>query len=431
MTIGRDELWRLKAAEPQRFPFLLESVARGNPLARQDLLLEADPEREALIVGADGSGLAALLEAWSRQCLAPPGSGADLAPGGHALYLAYDFSAVFEPRVPRLPDRLGGPLAAWIPIRGLWRRDHAAGTLDWLLPDGSTAAAPEWPVSEDGADSLPPHRILEDAPGRFVHGVERVHRYLREGDSFQVNLSHAWSVDFAAPPSPAALYARLRRANPAPFAAWASVADLEILSSSPERLVAVHDGWAETRPIAGTRPRASDPAVDAQLRHELAVDAKERAEHIMLIDLERNDLGRVCEAGSVEVNELGAIESYTHVHHLVSNVRGRLRPGANLGELLRAVFPGGTITGCPKVRSMQIIAELEGQGRGPYTGSLGYVDPAGRLDLNILIRSFGLRGCHAEIRAGAGIVADSVSGRELEEVRAKARGVLRAFEWQA
>jgi len=213
-----------------------------------------------------------------------------------------------------------------------------------------------------------------------------------------------------------------------PFAALAQWQGVAILSSSPERLVRVDGRRVDTRPIAGTRPRSRDPARERGEMRELAAHPKERAEHIMLIDLERNDLGRVCEAGTVRVDELMTIESYQHVHHIVSNVSGVLLPAVTPIGAVRAVFPGGTITGCPKFRCMQIIAELEGEGRGAYTGSLGYLTREGRLDLNILIRTMTLRGRELSFRAGAGIVADSDPARELEETRAKARGLLAALE---
>jgi anthranilate synthase component 1 len=225
----------------------------------------------------------------------------------------------------------------------------------------------------------------------------------------------------------ATLYRRLRATNPAPFAALAQLGDCAVISSSPERLVSVRSGVIETRPIAGTHPRGSDAGRDEALARRLLAHPKERAEHVMLIDLERNDLGRVCAPGSVEVDEFMALESYAHVHHIVSNVRGRLSAGATPGAVLRAVFPGGTITGCPKVRCMEIIRALEGCARGAYTGALGYLDRDGDMDLNILIRTLVRRGDAFTLRAGAGIVADSEAGRELEETRAKARGLLRVF----
>jgi len=219
----------------------------------------------------------------------------------------------------------------------------------------------------------------------------------------------------------------LSGANPAPFAGLARWRDSTIISSSPERLLEVRDGVASTRPIAGTRPRAANRDDDDRLSDELFANAKERAEHIMLIDLERNDLGRVCTAGSVEVDEMMALESYAHVHHIVSNVRGRLRDGIAPGEAIRAVFPGGTITGCPKIRCMEIIRELEGVARGAYTGSFGYLNRDGSLDLNILIRTMVLQGRTLSLRAGAGIVADSEPRAELAETRAKAEGMLRSL----
>ncbi len=199
-----------------------------------------------------------------------------------------------------------------------------------------------------------------------------------------------------------------------------------MVSSSPERLVSVHGDDVQTRPIAGTRPRfAGDD--DAERIRELVGHPKERAEHVMLIDLERNDLGRICTAGSVEVDELMSVESYAHVHHIVSNVRGRLRPGVSPGQVIAATFPGGTITGCPKVRCMQIIAELEQTARGAYTGAFGWLNRDGDLDLNILIRTAEVAGSHAAFRTGAGIVVDSDPAKELDETRAKARGLMRAL----
>ncbi|MDH5502101.1 MAG: chorismate-binding protein, partial [Gammaproteobacteria bacterium] len=203
--------------------------------------------------------------------------------------------------------------------------------------------------------------------------------------------------------------------------------DKWIISSSPERLLEIRDRIASTRPIAGTRPRATELDQDQYLSAELIAHPKERAEHVMLIDLERNDLGRICEAGSVEVNEMMILESYAHVHHIVSNVRGRLRRDVTPGMAMRAVFPGGTITGCPKVRCMEIIGELESTPRGAYTGSFGYLNRDGSLDLNILIRTMIMNGSSIQLRAGAGIVADSEATAELAETRAKAKGLLEAL----
>jgi anthranilate synthase component 1 len=219
----------------------------------------------------------------------------------------------------------------------------------------------------------------------------------------------------------------LREANPAPFAALAQCDEFAVLSSSPERLLQIRDGVASTRPIAGTRPRGKDAASDSALVTELRLNEKERAEHIMLVDLERNDLGRICKAGTVVVDEYMTIETYATVHHIVSNVRGELRDDVTPGRAIAAVFPGGTITGCPKVRCMEILAGLEREPRDAYTGSLGYLGIDGSMDLNILIRTLMVRGGEIGFRTGAGIVADSDPEAELMETRAKARGVLRAL----
>ncbi len=294
-----------------------------------------------------------------------------------------------------------------------------------LTPSWFHMASPQH--KQSGLPPLPaPLGVTEDEPARFLDGVARIHQHLRAGDIFQVNLSRAWRATYAEAPPPAALYAALRRANPAPFAGLLQQPGWAVASSSPERLLELRHGEAQTRPIAGTRPRVPGDDDPARIR-ELVGNVKERAEHVMLIDLERNDLGRVCVPGSVAVNELMTVESYTHVHHIVSNVRGRVRNGVTPGQAIAAVFPGGTITGCPKVRCMQIIAALEGEPRGAYTGALGYLDRSGELDLNILIRTLALEGAGVSLRAGAGIVVDSVATRELEETRAKARGLLRAL----
>ncbi|HEX5694188.1 MAG TPA: chorismate-binding protein, partial [Arenimonas sp.] len=294
-----------------------------------------------------------------------------------------------------------------------------AGAEHWLA---QLAAARMAPPPPDFAAPV----LEQDPPARFTDGVARIHDYLQAGDAFQVNLSRAWRARFDRAPDPAAVYDRLRRNNPAPFAGLMRHGDAALLSSSPERLVSVRGRRMDTRPIAGTRPRFPGDDDQARIR-DLVGNPKERAEHVMLIDLERNDLGRVCQPGSVRVDELMGVESYAHVHHIVSNVTGTLREDATPGAIVRAVFPGGTITGAPKVRCMEIIAELEGEGRGAYTGAFGYLGNDGDLDLNILIRSAWLQGQALQFRTGAGIVVDSDADRELDETRAKARGLLRAL----
>ncbi|MGK2927121.1 MAG: anthranilate synthase component I family protein, partial [Lysobacterales bacterium] len=291
-------------------------------------------------------------------------------------------------------------------------------------------AGPKSQPDQQFAPHPDPHLagIVEQDPQRFEASVRRIHEYLRAGDVFQVNISRPWTGHFEAPPDPWRLYQSLCRANPAPFAGMMRWGEDVLLSSSPERLVQTRGRIVQTRPIAGTRPRGAGPEQDLALSRELLGNLKERAEHVMLIDLERNDLGRVCRPGSVQVDELMVIETYAHVHHIVSNVRGELAAWAGPVQALKAVFPGGTITGCPKVRCMEIIAELEGEGRGFYTGSMGYLGRDGDMDLNILIRSMLVNGTRFRFRTGAGIVADSEPENEVQETADKARGMLLAVE---
>jgi anthranilate synthase component I len=345
------------------------------------------------------------------------------------LLLAYELAAEIEPSL-HLPHWDGLPVALALRCPAAIIVDHLHERTV-LVAEAGQAALLDALEADLGAGRTiaplaKPETIDEDDPSLFLDGVARVHEHLHAGDVFQANLSRAWRARFAEAPSAASLYAALRHANPAPFAGLLQQQDWAIVSSSPERLVEVRRGMAQTRPIAGTRPRLAGDDDLARIR-ELSAHPKERAEHVMLIDLERNDLGRVCRPGTVEVNELMVVESYAHVHHIVSNVRGRLRDGVTPGQVIAATFPGGTITGCPKVRCMEIIAALEHAPRGAYTGALGYLDRNGDLDLNILIRTLTLQGKQASLRAGAGIVADSVASKELEETRAKARGMLRAL----
>jgi anthranilate synthase component 1 len=424
---GRRDLLALAAAFPQRYPCLLESVAHGTAQSRWDLLL-AFPDT----VLAKTGFLDALDAAWQAERTAPAGTDDDLPfHGGWALYLGYELAAEIEPCLRLPPAADGTPVAMALRCPAAILYDHArdrtvlvaerahADLLDRLYADLHAASA--------DIASLPPAMQVDEEPAqRYLDGVARVHDYLRAGDVFQVNLSRRWQSRFAAPVAPAALYGALRRANPAPFAALWQQPGWAVASSSPERLVQVRDGHVQTRPIAGTRPRLPGDDEAARIR-ELVGHPKERAEHVMLIDLERNDLGRVCVPGSVAVDEFMTVESYAHVHHLVSNVRGRLRAETTPAQVIAATFPGGTITGCPKVRCMEIIAELEAEGRGAYTGAIGYLDPNGDMDLNILIRTLTVRGDRVGLRAGAGIVIDSVAASELDETRAKARGLLRAL----
>jgi anthranilate synthase component 1 len=432
----------LHAAWPERYPALLESAATAAPLGRFDILFACPGARLTLHadvglvadagIETTGSFLEALDHWWIRERIAPMGMELPFT-GGWLVYLGYELAGQIEPRL-RLPRAERGVIAQAIRIPAAIVYDHenrsgwiiaeqaAANTLPLIAQDIERSE----PIGAAGS-SLLRADIVEDDPHRYLHAVERALEHIAAGDIYQANLSRGWSSHLNPGIRPVHLYQRLRRTNPGPFCGLAVFDDLAVVSSSPERLVAVRDGWIATRPIAGTRPRGADMLSDEQLARELHAHPKERAEHVMLVDLERSDLGRVCEAGTVQVDEFMTIESYAHVHHIVSNIRGRLRSGVTPGQSLAAVFPGGTITGCPKVRCMEIIAALEATPRGAYTGSLGYLNRDGSMDFNILIRSLEVHGDRVTLRAGAGIVADSIPERELEESRAKARGVLRAL----
>lgn len=257
----------------------------------------------------------------------------------------------------------------------------------------------------------------------YIDMVRRAKEYISAGDIFQANLSLRVSA-FIGDIRPWSLYTVLREINPSPFACFIDFGSYAIVSSSPERLLMIREGDIETRPIAGTRPRGKNKTEDNAMRSELLLNEKERAEHIMLIDLERNDLGRVSHYGSIEVNELMITEDYSHVIHIVSNIRGRLLAGKTPFDSIRATFPGGTITGVPKVRCMEIIEELEPHRRGPYTGSAGYIGFSGNADFNIIIRTFVIKAQIAYIQAGSGVVADSDPEREYEETLKKAEALI-------
>lgn len=468
----RCDLLRLHRRHPARYPHLLESAATGTPQARYDILFafpgetleltaegvlagsvavdlgvaEAPGDRRGRVIG-DQDFLAAFDRWWERESGAaadrdpdPPeaaeGGTAPPFTGGWFVFLGYELAGQIEPtlKLPPAPHRLPVAFATRFPAAVIL--DHEAQEVlvvaeadrEHLLSDIGGDLRAAWGAFPEGAvANCLSGELIEDPPRRYLDGVRKCIDYVFAGDVFQVNLSRAWQGRLAEGLSHADLYARLRSCNPAPFAGLATLGPRAIISSSPERLIEVRGRVVQTRPIAGTRPRGASGITDVALSEELLAHPKERAEHIMLLDLERNDISRVCVPGSVKVSEMMVLESYTHVHHIVSNVRGELAPAITPGRVVRAVFPGGTITGCPKVRCMEIITELEQVGRGPYTGSMGYINRDGSLDLNILIRTMVREGSAISLRAGSGIVADSEPERELEETRAKAMGLIRAL----
>ena len=437
----------LAAAFPQRYPVLLDSAAEG-PLARCSLLAAA--VRGSLTKHADGrlqaggdqpppaallkSGFLESLRAWMRMEAQPAPAQRDLPfYGGWFVYLGYEMAAEVEAHLQMPQGDLPQAFALRVPLAVIENADGTAFIVCEPDVPPSLLAQLQQDLAEvviAGDCALQITGVFEEAPHRYEERVRRAQDYIRAGDIYQANLSRPWRFELAEGTTAGQVYQRLRRANPAPFAALAQFGGVHLLSSSPERLVRIAGTRLDTRPIAGTHRRGNTPQEDLELAAQLIAHPKERAEHVMLIDLERNDLGRVCEAGSVQVDEYMAVETYAHVHHIVSNVTGQLRADKDAIDVLRAVFPGGTITGCPKLRCMQIIAELEGEARGAYTGSLGYLNRDGSGDFNILIRTMTLHGREIRFRAGAGIVADSDPTRELHETRAKARGMLLALGQQ-
>ncbi len=355
-------------------------------------------------------------------------------PGGFFGYFSYDLAAAIE----RLPQQARRDLPTpdldlyWVDATAVY--DHQqrnliiATTADDFDLDAAATRIAQLPADEEALPlkvEITPQPVIPKET--FMAMVEQGKEYIAAGDIYQVNLSCRFDGRIRG--SSLQLYRHLRQLNPSPFACYLNFPGLEIISSSPERLVCLsEDRLAETRPIAGTRPRGFNPPQDHQLGKELLGHPKERAEHIMLIDLERNDLGKVCQAGTVEVDELMVLERYSHVTHIVSNVRGRLNTDCGPLGLLRATFPGGTITGVPKKRCMEIIDELEPVGRGSYTGSAGYISVTGAMDLNILIRSFQRFNNILTYQTGAGIVADSIPENEWYECLAKGEAMRTVLE---
>jgi len=446
------DLLSLHHAMPERYPFLLESISHASQSGAQQRwdILFAFPEQcleltdNGLKVDGDaigGNDFLGQLDVFWKQLALPSGQSIDLPfTGGWFLYLGYELASQIEAKlIFKNATCQSESLAMAVRCPAAILRDHKRGRLVIVAEQGhkeyldimqkdineltrnmgdSLAESPQVQIDE----------LKEDTPEVFLKSVNNIKQYIKAGDVFQVNLSRKWTGVVSDNTSAAMLYKVLRKKNPAPFSGLCRFSDWSIISSSPERLVAV-DRFRniQSRPIAGTHPRSQHSPDDIEASNLLLQHPKEKAEHIMLIDLERNDLGRVCRPGTIKVDELMVLESYAHVHHIVSNIKGELRDSVTPGDVIRAVFPGGTITGCPKVRCMEIIIELEQDARGPYTGSMGYLNRDGSLDLNILIRSFSLKNNLLCLRAGAGIVYDSIPTRELAETRAKALGLLLAL----
>jgi anthranilate/para-aminobenzoate synthase component I len=377
--------------------------------------------------------------------------------GGAAGMISYDFVRYFENLPKTAVDDIGIPDAHFMMFDTVVSFDHKLRKMYILSCPAAaeTVAGSEvhrdWGLyydmacekirglhkrisSSDASVQENRGRLERDIEVRYEMGkknymdiVRRTKEYIKAGDIFQANLSQRVSADIGEV-GPWQIYKVLSGINPSPFATYLNMGDYSIASSSPERLVKVAGDSLETRPIAGTRPRGADKEGDMKMRTDLLLNEKERAEHLMLIDLERNDLGRISDYSTVEVDELMITEEYSHVIHIVSNVKGTLAEGRDCFDAIRATFPGGTITGVPKVRCMEIIDELEPVTRGPYTGSVGYIGFNGEMDLNIIIRTFVIKNQTAYVQAGAGIVADSDPEREYFETLKKAEALIKTLE---
>jgi para-aminobenzoate synthetase component I len=462
------ELYR-RLARPDRPSFLLES-ANGTSATARYSFFGSDPyltlsgraqdyqtASAGRVQNYHGSAFDALQQALADSTIAQP-EGVPPFFGGAVGYLGYDLVRSFESLPTLAVDDLCLPDLHMIFLDLVTAVDHQTRLLYLMYcpPLSRFQAEPREKLYREGCDRLaalearltspiaPRTTSLWSKDASFVPSqsranykarVQRCQEFIAAGDIYQANLSHRFTLDPEDPPSTpdateyaAELYRRLRCLNPSPFAGLMQLADISLVTCSPERLVRLRGTQASIRPIAGTRPRGSGHEQDNRLRAELLASPKERAEHVMLVDLERNDLGKVCRYGSVRVDEFMTVEQYSHVSHLVSEVTGILQPGQSTFDLVKAVFPGGTITGVPKLRCMEIIEELEPVRRGLYTGALGYFSWSGDLDLNILIRTLVLTKNRGYLQVGAGIVADSDPDREYDETLAKAGAFFRVLE---
>jgi para-aminobenzoate synthetase component I len=410
---------------------LLESPAPVTALARYSIcagaprIINGQPRCWIPASGEIFGWLSELIDQPSHSSNAP----ADLPfTGGWLGWLGYEAAWELEKLPVLSPDPLSFPVAYWYEPANFAVLDHQTNLLHLAVTDldqmDVLIAKLQMPKQHPVIEQIEPPQITYlTTAQQYQTAVRQVQAYIQAGDIYQANLSVRFTAQVAS--SGWEIYRRLQAINPSPFASYWQTPWGEIASCSPERLVDLHQNIASTRPIAGTRPRGVDLATDLQLEQELLGSAKEIAEHIMLVDLERNDLGKVCTWGSVEVDELLQVERYSHVMHLVSNVRGQL--AASPIDLIAATFPGGTITGCPKLRCMEIIADLEPCPRSLFYGSCGYIDQRGHLDLNILIRTLLCQNGQLWGQVGAGIVADSDPAQEWAESLQKAQAQLQAI----
>jgi len=446
---------KLRALAPDQPAFLLESAEQGQRVGRWSFIGVRPRAVLRWSLGDPGDPYALAAEFAARYSQAPLKEGAGDRPpftGGAVGFFGYDLVRTVEPLGDPPPDPLGMPDMALMLSDVIVAFDHLKHTITILAnadlecePDSDRAHARAQGTVEEIRGALagpvPPSQDPQAGPQgdrkmpefhanmsrvQFEAMVARIVRYIRAGDAFQVVPSQRWSA-----PSPVeafSIYRGLRTVNPSPYMYFLDFGDFQIAGGSPEPLLTVNGRRVLTKPIAGTRPRGVDPEEDRRIAAGLLADEKERAEHVMMVDLGRNDLGRVCDYGSVSIDELMEIETYSHVMHIVSTVSGTLREGIGAMDALRSVLPAGTLSGAPKVRAMQIIDELEPVKRGGYGGAVGYLSYAGDLDTAIHIRTVVVSDGIAHVQAGGGTVADADPRYEYEESVAKARAAMRAIE---
>ncbi len=432
------------------YSFLLESVEGGERLARYSFI-GTEPYRVLKTGPGTEAGAIDPLKPVEQELITYRPINVEGLPrfvGGAIGYLAYECVSYYEPRVPTPEaDPVGVPESVFMFTDTLLVFDHLRHTIKVVshvrLNDGAEAAYAEaikrievlverlrQPLFIERSDttesSEPPSPASNLRPEQHHAMVQRIQEYIEAGDCIQTVLSQRFSRPTTA--APFDLYRSLRAVNPSPYMYFLHLDDFHIIGASPEMLVRVEDGAIDYHPIAGTRPRGQNSSEDDSLEQELRADEKERAEHIMLVDLGRNDVGRVSEPGSVKVTQLMDVERYSHVMHLVSHVQGRLRSDLTVYDALRSCFPAGTVSGAPKIRAMEIIAELEPDRRGPYAGAVGYFGFSGNMDTAIGIRTMVLKDGVAHVQAGGGIVYDSVPETEYMETVHKAGALMRAIQ---
>ncbi len=441
----------------QPYSYLLESVQGGERFGRYSFIglpartciiangRDVRVERDGMVVeSVNDTNPLDFVQSYQARFKPAPLHGLPRYTGGLAGYFGYDTVRYIERRLAgtRKPDVLGTPDVLLLLTEELAVVDNLASKLTFIVyadpsqPQAYQAAKARLqtlidrlrePASVPAAPAMAPAAATSEfGESNFKAAVEKAKRYIFDGDIMQVVLSQRMSQPFAA--SPLSLYRALRSLNPSPYMFYYDMGDHHIVGSSPEILVRLEGDTVTARPIAGTRPRGKTREEDLALAEELLADPKERAEHVQLMDLGRNDVGRVAETGSVRVTDNMVIERYSHVMHIVSNVEGKLKPGMDAIDVLKATFPAGTVSGAPKVRAMEIIDELEPSKRGIYAGAVGYLGFNGDMDVAIAIRTAVIKDQTLYVQAGAGIVADSVPESEWMETQNKARAVIRAAE---